>query len=354
MADTMPVAEAVAERDCKQKLTVYCGPQCPQICGGITILAVFVILLLSLLSHWRLEQFEQIMVADEYGDRYTIEEPGGHWIPFWEDVEKRTADALGPTEYAITYDTFHITKSVVHGPARLWLGAYEEVESKASGVALSVRDYIKVTNSRTKGQKVVRGDVPCGTAGVCSLYRPEKSAMTAESNGLLSDDEEQLSAYEEIGSVRSATQLNPQQYVAVTNDLTMTRKIVRGIDGPDGNGLLYMPCADADEPAGGYLAENDPCSFEEIGEVQIGVTLTQQEYVAVTNSLDGSIKIVRGVDGPGGNGLLYLPCSPSPGEAIPVGDPCAYEDIGRVQTAVMLTPHQVRSNAIRSVSISPR
>jgi len=322
-----PVPSTCAER--AEKAFAEPKSMSCKICCAITSAILVLFFILTLSSRYRIEKFEQIMVSDEYGEKYTIEEAGVHWIWWWEDVEKRTADALGPSEYAVTYDTNFITRSVVHGPGRLWLGPYEQAEKQSSGQALSVREYMKVTNTRTKSQKIVRGTET-------ALYRPAASAMI----GMLSDDLENPAAYEEFGNVQSATQLNPQQYIAVTNDLTMTKKIVRGTDGAAGNGLLYMPCDPANAPEGGYLPENDPCAYEEIGSVQTGVTLTQQEYVAVTNSLDGSVKIVRGVDGPDGNGLLYMPCSPDAGQVILPGDPCAYEDIGDVQTAVMLTPHQ--------------
>ena len=324
-----PVPSTCAERT-EQFIAKPKSTSCKICCGIISaILVLFFILRLS--CRYRIEKFEQIMVSDEYGEKYTIEEAGVHWIWWWEDVEKRTADALGPSEYAVTYDTNFITRSVVHGPGRLWLGPYEQAEKQSPGQALSVREYMKVTNTRTKSQKIVRGTET-------ALYRPAASAMI----GMLSDDLENPAAYEEFGTVQSATQLNPQQYIVVTNDLTMTKKIVRGTDGAAGKGLLYMPCDPANAPEGGYLPENDPCAYEEIGSIQTGVTLTQQEYVAVTNDLDGSVKIVRGIDGADGNGLLYMPCSPDAGQIILPGDPCAYENIGDVQTAVMLTPHQVQ------------
>ncbi len=325
-----PVPSTCSDR-VEMMITKPKSTSCKICCGIISaILVLFFILMFS--SRYRIEKFEQIMVSDEYGEKYTIEEAGVHWIWWREDVEKRTADALGPSEYAITYDTNFITRSVVHGPGRLWLGPYEQAEKQSSGQALSVREYMKVTNTRTKSQKIVRGTET-------ALYRPAASAMI----GMLSDDLENPAAYEEFGTVQSATQLNPQQYIAVTNDLTMTKKIVRGTDGAAGNGLLYMPCDPANAPEGGYLPENDPCAYEEIGSVQTGVTLTQQEYVAVTNDLDGSRKIVRGTDGAAGNGLLYMPCDPAnapEGGYLPENDPCAYEEIGSVQTGVTLTQQE--------------
>jgi len=303
-----------------------------KICCGIISAVVLLFLLICILSsRYRIVKFEQIMVSDEYGEKYTIEEAGVHWIWWWEDVETRTADALGPSEFAVTYDTNHITRSVVHGPGRLWLGPYEKAEKQSTGQALSVREYMKVTNSRTKSQKIVRGDT-------VALYRPAASAMV----GMLSDDLENMAAYEEFGTVQRATQLSPQQYVVVTNELDGSRKVVRGTDGPAGNGLLYMPCDPADAPEGGYLPENDPCAYEEIGSIQTAVTLSTTQYVRVENDLDGSIKIVRGIDGDG-NGLQYMPCTPATdsttGLPIPIApaDPCAFESIGPVQDARIVT-----------------
>lgn len=60
------------------------------------------------------------------------------------------------------------------------------------------------------------------------------------------------------------------------------------------------------------------------------------------NHLDGSIKVVRGIDGDG-NGLQYMPCTPetdsTTGLPIPIGpaDPCAFETIGPVQDARIVT-----------------
>ena len=71
--------------------------------------------------------------------------------------------------------------------------------------------------------------------------------------------------------------------------------------------------------------------------------LSKQQYVKVTNGLDGSIKIVKGIDGPSQNGLQYIPCTPMvdlvTGGELPIaaGDPCAFEEIGGVENARIVT-----------------
>eukprot|EP01052_Picozoa_sp_SAG31_P045039 SAG31_NODE_8078_length_1527_cov_1.452381_2_plen_206_part_00 len=75
------------------------------------------------------------------------------------------------------------------------------------------------------------------------------------------------------------------------------------------------------------------CLSQDLGEVKSATVLSRNQYVFITNSLDGSIKVVRGIDGPTQDGLQYIPCA----SEAPEGDPCAYEEIGDVQNARVVT-----------------
>ena len=196
IAHAQPVAGANAS-PCKhfwfQKslLGGRAGTPCHFLFGAVSFVAsIFVILLLSGFNH--VDEFHQLLVIDR-DDRWVVNGPNDQYILWWKETELREVELLTQGQYAIVSNLHHGTKAVRHGPSKLFLGAYEEVESINMAATLSQREYLVVENTMSGSRKVIRGSGGDSVTG--RLYRPCPSPGNSES-GRTMVQEDSSCAYE--------------------------------------------------------------------------------------------------------------------------------------------------------------
>jgi len=271
------------------------GTPCHFLGGILSFIAlIFVILLLSGFTH--VDEFHQLLVIDR-SDRWVVNGPDDVYVWWWKDTETRKVDVLKEGQYALVSNTKLGTKAIRHGPAHLFLGAYEELEAVKTGKVLTQREYLVIENTLTGTRKVVRGSA--GSSATGQLYRPCESAPMDESGRTVDAEEINACPYESLGEVKSAVVLSKQQYIKVTNSLDGSVKIVRGIDGPNQDGLQYMPCMPTVDVAGNEIPidEGDPCAYEELGDV-VNARIVTEESALLVRSADTGLQRIVSTNGP--------------------------------------------------------
>jgi len=225
---------------------------------------------------------EQLLISDRQ-QSWTVDGPvERHHVKWWQSSEVREPKLLLQDEYAITKDTKSGGMAVRHGPGRLFLGAYEEEQKVEKARTLGRRDYMIVENKRTGQRKVISGMDGSGNEGF--QYRPCVSPARV-GDAPITDN---ICAQEDLGELQSAVVLSKHQFVKVTNKLDGSIKVVRGIDGPEKDGLTYFPCASINKNE----EVSTTCAFEDLDDVQDARVVTAESALLVKSTTTGTLRLV--------------------------------------------------------------
>lgn len=227
---------------------------------------------------------EQVVVSGPTG-KYVRNGPQTIILSPSREKEFRKAIKIHELEYAVIKNTF--TGEIRHeeGPqGRLWMQAYDIKEAILPKVTLQERDYIRLIDTLTGYERIIRGpqtivpapleEAPNGTEEAV-VMGPKLAVLTLnKTTGKKKLYSGEFSfapgPYEVILEVRVSTLIEERQY-AVVKELDTGR--IRHEAGPK----LFQ--------AGAY---------DHVVQVKDMLTLEKDQYVRLTNEMNGSERVVRG------------------------------------------------------------
>mmetsp|Transcript_133220 Transcript_133220/g.235804 ORF Transcript_133220/g.235804 Transcript_133220/m.235804 type:complete len:782 (+) Transcript_133220:84-2429(+) len=232
------------------------------------------------------------------------------------------AETLGLTEYVKLRDTMDGSERVEKGPKLLFLGAYDTVVTKGTGMSLSSTEYVTVTDN-SSGQTSIK-------IGPC-VFVPGPTEAAVKGSGIsLNNTEYALvedrqsgekrvekgpkvwfpaSAYEKAAK-GIALSLSSTEYVLIVDWQSGERRIERGPctwfptaweSGEKGAGLSLSSTEFVlieDKLTGEKRVQKGPCVWfpgpQEQGERGSGISLSPTEYIFVEDKLTGEQKMTKG------------------------------------------------------------
>jgi len=190
------------------------------------------------------------------------------------------AETLGNLAYVKVQDTVDGKERIERGPKLLFLGPYDSVVHRGSGITLSSTEYVVVEDSVTGKRSVTKG--PCvwfpgpnesGTKGsALALGSTEYVLITDKQTGEKRVERGPLTWFPgpmESGSKGNGTSLSSTEYVLVENKKTGEKSVQRG------------PCMWFPGPL-------------ETGSKGSAVSLTATEYIIVEDRQSGNSRMIKG------------------------------------------------------------
>lgn len=161
-------------------------------------------------------------------------------MPFsYRSVEVVKAQTLGTMDYVKLKDSLDGSERIERGPKLLFLGSYESVEHRGTGISLNSTEYVLVEDKLSGERRVTKGPF---------VWFPD---------------------VQEAGTKREAISLSSMEYVIVDDKWTGGKSVVKG------------PCVWFPEPS-------------QVGKKLSGISLGSMEYVSVEDSVSGEKWIEKG------------------------------------------------------------